>query len=90
MKLIMENWREYQESVNYDREFELFFEEHFCQLDEGFVDWAIRKGRGLKDTVTNTIAAMKDWAHDKIVEFAKFMGKKLMDIFSMVKRKGIL
>ena len=86
----MENWREYQESVNYDREFELFFEEHFCQLDEGFVDWAISKGRGLKDTVTNTIAAMKDWAHDKIVKFAKFMGKKLMDFFSMVKRKGIL
>ena len=90
MKLIMENWRDYQEAANYEREFELFFEQHFCQLDEGLIDWAISKGRGLKDTVVNTIGSMKDWAHEKIVQYVKFMGQKLMDFFTKLKKKGLL
>ena len=45
----MENWRNYQEAANYEREFELFFEHHFCQLDEGFIDWAVSKGKGIRE-----------------------------------------
>jgi len=90
MKLIMENWRNYQAAANYEREFELFFEHHFCQLDEGFIDWAVSKGKGIRDTVVNTIGSMKDWAHEKIVEFVKFMGQKLMDFFTQLKKKGLI
>ena len=86
----MENWRNYQESANYEREFELFFEHHFCQLDEGFIDWAVSKGKDIKDTVVNTIGSMKDWAHEKIVEFVKFMGQKLMNFFDALRKKGLI
>ena len=90
MKLIMENWRTYQESHDHESEFQLFFEQHFCQLDEGLIDWAINKGKGLKDTVVNTIAAMKDWTHDKIVQYVRFMGQKLIDFFKNLRQKGVL
>ena len=86
----MENWRDYQESTNYESEFQLFFEQHFCQLDEGLIDWAISKGRDLKDTVVNTIAAMKDWTHEKIVQYVKFMGQKLMDFFKKLRQEGVI
>jgi hypothetical protein len=90
MKLIMENWRTYQESHDHESEFQLFFEQHFCQLDEGLIDWAISKGKGLKDTVVNTIASMKDWTHEKIVQFVKFMGQKLIDLLKKLKLKGVI
>ena len=57
--------------IHFDLLNHIFFEHHFCQLDEGLIDWAISKGRGLKDTVVNTIASMKDWAHEKIVHFVR-------------------
>ena len=90
MKLIMENWRTYQESHDHESEFQLFFEQHFCQLDEGLIDWAISKGKDLKDTVVNTIAAMKDWTHEKIVQYVRFMGQKLIDFFKNLRQKGVL
>jgi hypothetical protein len=86
----MENWRTYQESHDHESEFQLFFEQHFCQLDEGLIDWAISKGKDLKDTVVNTIAAMKDWTHEKIVQYVKFMGQKLMEFFQNLRRKGVI
>ena len=86
----MENWRDYQEAASYEREFEVFFEHHFCQLDEGFIDWAVSKGKGIKDTVVNTIGAMKEWGNEKIVQFVKFMGQKLMDFFNTLRKKGLI
>lgn len=86
----MENWRTYQESHDHESEFQLFFEQHFCQLDEGLIDWAISKGKDLKDTVVNTIAAMKDWTHEKIVQYVRFMGQKLIDFFKNLRQKGVL
>ena len=87
MKLILENWRGYQQEA----EFDAFIQEHFAwDLNEGFVDWVIDKGNAVKDTVKNVIAAMKDWTHEKIVEFVRYMSKKLEEFIAALRKKGLL
>jgi len=87
MKLILENWRGYQQEA----EFDAFIQEHFAwDLNEGFVDWVIDKGNAAIDTVKNVIAAMKDWTHEKIVEFVRYMSKKLEEFIAALRKKGLL
>ena len=87
MKLILENWREYQQEA----EFDAFIQEHFAwDLNEGIVDWVIDKGNAVKDTVKNVIAAMKDWTHEKIVEFVRYMSEKLEEFIAALRKKGLL
>ena len=87
MKLILENWRGYQQEA----EFDAFIQEHFAwDLNEGFVDWVIDKGNAVKDTVKNVIAGMKDWTHEKIVEFVRYMSEKLEEFIAALRKKGLL
>ena len=91
MKLILENWREYQQEA----EFDAFIQEHFAwDLNEGIVDdtvdWVINKGNAAKDTVKNVIAGMKDWTHEKIVEFVRYMSEKLEEFIAALRKKGLL
>tara|TARA_R100000008_G_scaffold84634_1_gene72551 strand:- start:527 stop:1144 length:618 start_codon:yes stop_codon:yes gene_type:complete len=89
MKLLMENWRDYQSQVVYEQEFETFFDKHFSALDEGIIDDVISAGRGIKDAVVNVIDDMKDWADDKIRQFVKFMGQKMEAFIAQLKSKGV-
>jgi len=89
MNLLMENWRLYEQEMLLEQEFEQFFNEHFLSIEEGFVDWAIDKGREVKDTVINVIDGMKDWTHEKIVKFVKFMGDKFRQFIAKLKEKGV-
>ena len=87
MKLIMENWREYQQNT----EFDAFIVEHFGgTVDEGFVDWVMNKGREITDTVKGVIQGMKDWTHDKIVDFVRYMSQKLEAMMAALKQKGVI
>ena len=79
----MENWRGYlneEERFLHEQEFEQFFNEHFTIIDENvigdFVRDVVRSGRRVKDTVVNVIDGIKDWTHEKIVNFVKYMGNK--------------
>ena len=89
MKLILENWRGYEKQVLYEQEFESFFNEHFHILDEGFVDWVVEKGNSAKEAVMNVIDGIKDWSHEKIVEFVKFMGNKMIEFIGELRSRGI-
>ena len=83
----MENWREYEQK----EEFDAFIQEHFAgTVDEGFVDWVLDKGRDVRDTVVGVIDAMKEWTHEKIVQFVKHMAQKLENFMSTLRRKGVL
>ena len=87
MKLIMENWREYQQNA----EFDAFIVEHFGgTVDEGFIDWVMDKGKAVTDTVKGVIQGMKDWTHEKIVSFVRYMSEKLEAFMSTLRQKGIL
>ena len=90
MKKIMTEWRLYEQQLLWEQEFEEFFKEHYLMLDEGFIDWALDKGRRVKDTVVNTISGMKDWAQDKIEAFVKFMLKKLRVFLKKCRQLGLL
>ena len=90
MKKIMTEWRLYEQRLLWEQEFEEFFKEHYLMLDEGFIDWALDKGRQVKDTVVNTISGMKDWAQDKIEAFVKFMLKKLRAFLKKCRQLGLL
>jgi len=89
VKLLLENWRGYEKQVLYEQEFELFFNEHFHTLDEGLVDWVVEKGNSAKEAVMNVIDGIKDWSHEKIVEFVKFMGNKMTKFIAALKSKGV-
>ena len=89
MKLIMENWRLYEQQTLLEQEFEQFFNEHFTQLDEGPIDWVLKKANTVKDTIIAVIDGMKDWTHDKIVQFVKFMAEKLKKFVDILYRKGV-
>jgi len=92
MKLIMENWRGYlneDQRVLQEQEFDHFFNEHFTIIDEGFVEDVVNAGQRVKDTVVNVIDDMKDWAHEKIVEFVKYMGDKFKQFIAKLKAMGI-
>lgn len=96
MKLIMENWRGYlneEERFLQEQEFEQFFNEHFTIIDENvigdFVRDVVRSGRRVKDTVVNVIAGIKDWTHEKIVNFVKYMGDKFKQFIEALRAKGI-
>ena len=87
MKLIMENWREY----NQKEEFDAFIVEHFGgSVDEGFVDWVMDKGKAVTDTVKGVLQGMREWTHEKIVSFVKHMAQRLENWFSELRQKGIL
>ena len=86
MKLIMENWREYKQN----EEFDTFIREHFSSIDEGFIDWVMDKGRAIKDTVKGVIDGMKDWTHEKIVQFVRYMSQKLEGFMSTLRQKGVI
>ena len=90
MQQLMENWREYQQEA----EFDAFIQEHFGDdLNEGVVDWAnwvIDKGKEARDTVKNVIASMKDWTHEKIVNFVRYMSEKLEAFMAALRKKGVL
>jgi len=92
MKVIMENWKIYEQQMLWEQEFEQFFNNHFILVEEGVtdaVDWVIDKGSQVKDTVVNVIAGMKDWAHEKIVDFVRYMGGKLQQFIATLVEKGI-
>ena len=78
MKLIMENWRLYEQQVLLEQEFDQFFNEHFTQVDEGPVDWVVSKATSLKDTIVGVIDGIKNWSNEKIVQFVKYMGDKFI------------
>ena len=86
MKLIMENWREYKQR----EEFDTFIVEHFSSIDEGFVDWVMDKGKAIKDTVVGVINGMKDWTHERIVQFVRYMTQKLEAMMSTLRQKGVM
>jgi len=89
MKLLLENWRDYQSQMLYEQEFEEFFNKHFSILDEGFISDIASAGRSIKDAVVNVIDDMKDWADDKIKQFVKFMGQKMQAFITQLKSKGV-
>ena len=89
MKLLFENWREYQSQVLYEQELEFFFNKHFGALDEGIMADVINAGRTIKDAIINVIDDMKEWAEEKIVAFVKFMGQKMMAFIKELRSKGI-
>jgi len=89
MKLLMENWRIYEQQMLWEQEYEQFFNKHFTIIDEGFVEDVVNAGRQVKDTVVNVIDDMKDWAHEKIVNFVQYMGNKLKEFIEALKAKGI-
>ena len=88
MKLLMENWRIYEQQMLWEQEYEQFFNEHFTIIDEGYVEDVVNAGRRVKDTVVNVIDGMKDWTHEKIVDFVKYMGNKLKQFIEALKAKG--
>ena len=90
MKKIMTEWRLYEQKLLWEQEFEEFFKEHYLMLDEGTLDWVLQKGRQVKDTVANTVSAMKDWAGEKIEEFVTFMLDKLRKFMQGLRNKGLL
>ena len=59
-------------------------------MNEGVIDWVIDKGTSVKDTVKNVIGAMKDWTHEKIVKFVRYMSEKLEGFIAALKQKGVL
>ena len=89
MKLLFENWREYQSQVLYEQELEFFFNKHFGALDEGIMADVINAGNTIKDAIVNVIDDMKDWAQEKIVAFVKFIGQKMMAFIKELRSKGI-
>ena len=89
MKLLMENWRDYQSQMLYEQEFEDYFNKHFCILEEGVIDWAINAGTTIKDAVVKVIDDMKDWTKEKIISFVKFMGQKMQAFIAQLKAKGV-
>ena len=90
MKKIMTEWRLYEQQLLWEQEFEEFFKEHYLMLDEGTLDWVLQKGRQVKDTVVNTVSAMKDWAGEQIEAFVKFMLDKLRKFMQGLRNKGLL
>ena len=90
MKKIMTEWRLYEQQLLWEQEFEEFFREHYLMLDEGTLDWVLQKGRQVKDTVVNTVSAMKDWAGEQIEAFVKFMLDKLRKFMQGLRNKGLL
>ena len=86
----MTEWRLYEQQILWEQEFEEFFKEHYLMLDEGTLDWVLQKGRQVKDTVTNTIAGMKDWAGEQIEAFVQFMLKKLRNFMQGLRNKKII
>ena len=87
MQQLMENWRGYQQEA----EFDAFIQEHFAwDLNEGIIDWVVDKGRAVTDTVKNVIAAMKDWTHEKIVKFVRYMSEKLEGFMAALRKNGVL
>ena len=92
MKLLLENWREYlneEQRPLQEQEFDQFFNEHFAIIDEGIIEDVVNAGRRVKDTVVNVIDDMKDWAHEEIVDFVKYMGNKFKQFIEALKAKGI-
>ena len=89
MKLIMENWRLYEQQVLLEQEFDQFFNEHFTQVDEGPVDWVVNKATSLKDTIVGVIDGIKDWSNEKIVQFVKYMGDKFIKFIDLLRSKGV-
>ena len=89
MKLLMENWRLYEQQVLLEQEFDQFFNEHFMQLDEGPVDWVVSQATSLKDTIVGVIDGIKDWTHEKIVQFVKYMGDKFIKFIDLLRSKGV-
>ena len=85
----MENWRLYEQQVLLEQEFDQFFKEHFMQVDEGPVDWVMSKAASVKDTIVGVIDGMKDWAHEKIVQFVKYMGDKFIKFIDLLRSKGV-
>ena len=90
MKKIMTEWRLYEQQLLWEQEFEEFFKEHYLMLDVGTLDWVLQKGRQVKDTVVNTVSAMKDWAGEQIEAFVKFMLDKLRKFMQGLRNKGLL
>ena len=90
MKKIMTEWRLYEQRLLWEQEFEEFFKEHYLMLDEGTLDWVLQKGRQVKDTIANTVSAMKDWAGEKIEAFVQFMLGKLRKFIQGLRNKGLL
>ena len=91
-ELIMENWRGYlneEQRALQEQEFDQFFNEHFTIIDEGIIEDVVNAGRRVKDTVVNVIDDMKDWAHEEIVDFVKYMGNKFKQFIEALKAKGI-
>ena len=86
----MTEWRLYEQQLLWEQEFEEFFKEHYLMLDEGFIDWTLDKGRQIKDTITNTIAGMKDWTVQQIEAFVQFMLGKLRKFIQGLRNKGLL
>ena len=86
----MTEWRLYEQQLLWEQEFEEFFKEHYLMLDEGTLDWVLQKGRQVKDTVVNTVSAMKDWAGEQIEAFVKFMLDKLRKFMQGLRNKGLL
>ena len=89
MKLIMENWRIYEQEILLEQEFEQFFNENFGTLEEGPVDWVLGKANDIKNTVINVIDGMKNWTNEKIKGFVKFMANKLIQFIKLLRQKGI-
>jgi hypothetical protein len=90
MKKLITEWRLYEQQILWEQEFEEFFNEHYLMLDEGAIDWVLQKGRQVKDTVVNTVSAMKDWTGEKIEAFVKFMINKLRKLMQGLRNKGLL
>ena len=90
MKLLMENWRLYEQQVLWEQEFDEFFNKHFVVLEEGFIDWAVSKGRDAKQAVMGVINDMKDWTAEKIKEFVMFMSNKMQAFLQALRDKRLL
>ena len=90
MKKLITEWRLYEQQLLWEQEFEEFFNEHYLMLDEGAIDWVLQKGRQVKDTVVNTVSAMKDWTGEKIEAFVKFMLDKLRKFMEVLRNKRLL
>jgi len=86
----MENWRLYEQQVLWEQEFDEFFNKHFVVLEEGFVDWAVSKGRDAKQAVMGVINDMRDWTAEKIKEFVQFMGNKMKAFLKALRDKKLL
>ena len=92
VKLLLENWRTYEQEMLWEQEYEQLFNKHFVinEIEEGLMDDVLRLGTTVKDTILNLIDDIKTWTDEQIQGFVKMMGKKLEQFILFLEKNGAL